>query len=33
NLGITEQEYRSLLIQLNKLIETMKTINDRKDLR
>ncbi|MES5892252.1 MULTISPECIES: MarR family transcriptional regulator [Bacillus cereus group] len=30
NLGITEQEYRSLLIQLNKLIETMKTINDRK---
>ncbi|EFI66472.1 transcriptional regulator, MarR family protein, partial [Lysinibacillus fusiformis ZC1] len=25
-----EQEYRSLLIQLNKLIETMKTINDRK---
>ncbi|MGN4424172.1 MarR family winged helix-turn-helix transcriptional regulator [Bacillus cereus group sp. MYBK30-1] len=30
NLGITEQEYRSLLIQLNKLIETMKIINDRK---
>ena len=30
NLGITEQEYRSLLIRLNKLIETMKTINDRK---
>lgn len=30
NLGITEQEYRSLLIQLNKLIDTMKTINDGK---
>ncbi|MDM5190170.1 MarR family transcriptional regulator [Bacillus sp. DX4.1] len=30
NLGITEQEYQSLLIQLNKLIETMKTINDGK---
>ena len=30
NLGITEQEYRSLLIELNKLIETMKTINDGK---
>ena len=26
NLGITEQEYRSLLIQLNKLIETMKQL-------
>ncbi|MCQ6535604.1 MarR family winged helix-turn-helix transcriptional regulator [Bacillus mycoides] len=30
NLGITEQEYHSLLIQLNTLIETMKKINDRK---
>ncbi|MGG0236879.1 MarR family winged helix-turn-helix transcriptional regulator [Bacillus rhizoplanae] len=31
HLGITTEDYTTLLIQLNKLIETMKTINDRKE--
>ncbi|MGG2095251.1 MarR family transcriptional regulator [Bacillus sp. S13(2024)] len=31
HLGITTEDYTTLLIQLNKLIEAMKTINDRKE--
>lgn len=31
HLGITTENYKALLIQLNKLTETMKTLNDRKE--